>query len=185
MKRFLGSTLLALTLIFGSAISATAHSDEVKTNPVDGATIDGGFQSIEIEFAEPLLELSDGQGSEIVIKLPNGEVMQELSCVSHTTNAISIDGFFIEPGSYQAIWRSVSEDGHPVSGSFEFKVDTSVQTPGEVIPCESPSVIAPSPVDAESDPDYIPILIAVAVAALLITGLLIVIGVAERNKRKS
>lgn len=185
MKRFLSAISISFALVFGSGLAATAHSDEVKTSPVAGSTVAGGLQNIRIEFAEPLLALGDGEGSEIIVKNSADELLTEVSCVSQETNSISLDAVFAESGDYKIVWRSVSEDGHPVSGNFEFTVDTSTINEGSVTPCETMMVIAPAPATDESEPDFGPILIAVAVWGALIVGLIITIGMVQRRRKKN
>ena len=143
MKRAaLGSVLLALgILIAGPAPLALAHTELILSTPEDGSRIATVPDEVELTFSEDLLpetvvvsvEDSAGMvvrvlelevdGSDVVVAWPPG-----LSGTDYTVN-----------------YRVVSQDGHPVSGSLAFTVDSP---PVATEASASPASVDPAAADA-------------------------------------
>mgnify|MGYP000452766371 CR=1 FL=1 len=124
MKRTWG-ILATLGLIiggfFGISSPAFAHSDEFESIPEAGSTIEAGRIPITLSFGEPLLTGDDSIAQEIVITDSGNKLIPALCAVADQkdlSTAVAID----QPGEYTVSYRTVSEDGHPVSGSFKFNV---------------------------------------------------------------
>lgn len=162
-----------------------AHSDELKTTPNSGERVPGGVVAVELTFAEPLLKLGNGTGSEIVVKNELGDSVP-LSCIEQGKNILKLNAWAADPGDYTVIWRTVSEDGHPVSGNFGFSVISSNQAEPSFTVCDNsaaPSVISQ---DELAEPATGEFKVDTAVVIGGTTGLLAVIGIAIfRFRRRS
>lgn len=112
--------LVAFTLLLASISSvsvASAHTEIDHTSPSAGATVDAGVQTISVVFSDKILELADS--SEIVVTDSHGDAV-ELSCVEVKNSSLTAQVFLPKEGQYQVVWRTVAEDGHPISGKFAF-----------------------------------------------------------------
>lgn len=149
--------LIAALTLFGPlafASPALAHSDEVQTQPAAGETVEAGLIDLKLTFVEDLLELGQNEGSELLVTNENGAPAL-FSCPVAAKNVLSAVTAIAEPGEYTVIWRTVSMDGHPVEGSYSFKVANNngfVLDPNAIQQCEYTSLIAPPPA-SQSDTD--------------------------------
>ncbi|WP_245579869.1 copper resistance CopC family protein [Brevibacterium album] len=107
-------TLFGLTL--GSA--ASAHDQLVSSNPADGDELETQPEWLELEFSGQIQEI----GSEIRVLDPSGEDVSagELTVEGRTLSSALPDN--LGPGEYTVQWRVVSEDSHPVDGTFAFTI---------------------------------------------------------------
>lgn len=124
MKRILtaAATLsLSVAAIIGVSAPALAHSDELKTSPAAGATVDAGRIPVTLTFGEELLTGDDSISHQVVITNEAGERVPAL-CASAEGFELSTAAAIDQPGKYTVTWRTVSADGHPVDGTFDFKV---------------------------------------------------------------
>ena len=124
MNKF--SRLIATaSLVLASALAPSAsfaHSDIVSTTPAAGSTVEAGTVDIVVEFNEDLLQDANSAGSEIkVVETSTGNELMA-GCVYvegsrlHARAALDVDG------GVTVTWRTVADDGHPVSESYEFNV---------------------------------------------------------------
>ena len=114
-----------LTLAIGSfglmsASPALAHDQLIGSNPKNGAQLDKQPEWLELEFSGNIQDV----GTEIQVNhngkdVSAGEITVEGRKV---TSALPDD---LEPGDYEIVWRVVSEDGHPVSGTVKFTIKDS------------------------------------------------------------
>jgi methionine-rich copper-binding protein CopC len=124
MKRILtaAATLsLSVAAIIGVSGPALAHSELIETSPAAGATVDAGRIPITLIFGEELLTGDDSIAHQVVITNEAGERVPAL-CASADGFELSTAAAIDQPGKYTVAWRTVSADGHPVDGTFEFKV---------------------------------------------------------------
>lgn len=127
--------LVAFTLLlasFGSVSPASAHTEIAHTTPSAGSTVAAGVQTISIKFSDKILDLANS--SEIVVTDSNGDVV-ELSCVEVKKTTLSAEVFLPAEGEYKVVWRTVAEDGHPISGKFSFSA-TGTGDKGDFISCK-------------------------------------------------
>lgn len=126
MKKFLitfSAVALTSLSLFGPVSPAQAHSDQVESTPVAGSTVEAGAIPIELQFGEPLMVMDDNSvGHEIVVTNADGTEVAMSSCASAHDSTLAAVAMIDQPGTYNAYWRTVSEDGHPVEGTFEFTV---------------------------------------------------------------
>lgn len=124
MKRILSSlaTLsLSVAAIIGVSSPALAHSDELKTSPEQGSTVEAGRIPITLTFGEELLTGDESISHEVVVANEAGELIPAL-CASAEGFDLSTAAAIDQPGKYTVTWRTVSADGHPVDGTFDFNV---------------------------------------------------------------
>ena len=124
MKRILSSlaTLsLSVAAIIGVSSPALAHSDELKTSPEQGSTVEAGRIPITLTFGEELLTGDESISHEVVVANEAGELIPAL-CANAEGFDLSTAAAIDQPGKYTVTWRTVSADGHPVDGTFDFNV---------------------------------------------------------------
>lgn len=127
MKRILTTTAalsLSVAAIFGAPSPVLAHSDELKTTPAAGSTVDAGRIPITLTFGEELLTGDDSISHEVVVTNAAGEIVPAL-CASAEGFELSTASAIDQPGKYTVTWRTVSADGHPVDGTFDFTVENN------------------------------------------------------------
>jgi methionine-rich copper-binding protein CopC len=121
----------------GGAVPASAHADLVSTDPVDGAVLEIAPTSITLSFNSKILEGL----AELAVTNSDGELVTGVIAESAQTTATAQWPVDLPGDSYKVAYRIVSEDGHPITGSFSFSYPTS-QT-------ASPSESAPDSTTAE------------------------------------
>lgn len=184
---------LALTGFLAISSPAFAHSDELETNPAAGAVVEAGRIPITLTFGEPLLTGDDSIVNEIVVTNENSEIIPALCAVAENrdlSTAAAID----QPGEYTVTYRVVSEDGHPVSGSYKFKVENTTDYSAAEDPIdacvyamatsgEGEPLISPAPVADDTNNAFT--IIALIAATTFVVLLTSFINRAKSRKSKS
>lgn len=183
IRRVLAVSSLALLAIVGlSAVPASAHSKLVSTSPIDGAVLDAPPSSVEFIFDETLLEgtetisINDEQGNVIV------------------TAPATVDGDTISlpwpaqasEGVFQAAYRVVSGDGHPVTGAITITISGAVTS--SAAPASASASATPTPTSAPvttSEPARGVAGSLVVIVALGVLVLVVVAGVTLWRRRRS
>jgi hypothetical protein len=70
-------------------------------------------------FTDKILNLADS--SEISITDGSGNQV-EVACIEVDDKSIAAAAYFPTEGEYKVVWRTVAEDGHPITGKFSFDV---------------------------------------------------------------
>lgn len=113
MKRAL-SFLILLIFLFPSM--ASAHTTLGSSNPTDGQVITEPLKQITLNFETPLEKLSTlkvfQDGKDLGVKDISVENNQMVANLPKD----------LENGNYEIEWKIVGEDGHPITGDIEFKV---------------------------------------------------------------
>lgn len=173
--------LAALPLLWGT--SATAHSALIDSTPETDSTLETLPERIELTFNEPLSDISPAiivrQGEETVAEL-EPQIDGPVASAESPTD--------LPPGDYDVVWRVVSADGHPVSGTIPFTLSGDASAPAETAPdpgAETTEETAPEPTstdEAVADDDTEPAaarstpwLILGAVAILAIAALVLLL----------
>ncbi len=124
MRRILLCWVSLWFLMITGSPPALAHAALLASTPRDGQIVQTSPGEITMEFSEPLeeglfnLKLFDGNGRQIALAKPQlaaGDAAQMRAKLPALPN-----------GTYTVAWSVVSEDGHPVSGSFSFSVGRTV-----------------------------------------------------------
>lgn len=146
------SALLLLTV--GATLPASGHTQSDQTQPAAGSSVDAGIQTVSVTFTDKVLNLSDS--SEIKITDALGAEVEN-SCVVIEKKSLSVQALLANEGKYRVVWRTVAEDGHPISGQFSFTVTGSAENQDFVscaeLAAQTPEVIATpkaEPVDTKT-----------------------------------
>ncbi|WP_105805256.1 copper resistance CopC family protein [Leucobacter massiliensis] len=105
--------------VLGFASPALAHDELLGVVPV--ADADGGVESVRLTFSNSIIEV----GTEIVVTDDAGDDVTDGDPVidgPDVTQPLTAD---LAPGAYDAAWRVVSSDGHPIEGFFVLNVPES------------------------------------------------------------
>jgi methionine-rich copper-binding protein CopC len=104
---------------FGSlfvATSANAHADLVSSSPADGSTLEVPPAKISLTFSEPVL----AAGAAVVVTEASGQQVGVGKIeVSGATISVASPAD-LAAGEYTVTWRATAEDGHAMTGKFEF-----------------------------------------------------------------
>lgn len=117
------AALLATTGALAVATPAAAHDQLLGSDPADGATVQTMPAEITLNFSAALQTLTEDD-TYVDVLGPGGQNV--------AAGAEVVDGATIrqpvspaaEPGTYTVEWRAVSSDGHPISDTFSFTVET-------------------------------------------------------------
>ena len=133
MKRFLSvlaaAFILASSITLVSATSASAHDEIIATTPTADANVAPGQVKVSITFNEPAMQVGNHEGIEIQVTAPDGSATVLPCLVIDGSTIWALDDTKAE-GTYVVDWRSVSNDGHANSGSFNFVVAAGASPAG-------------------------------------------------------
>ena len=138
----LAAVAAVLLVSIGWAAPALAHDALLGSEPADGAVLTGAPGQIVLTFSGA----QAGLGSEVAVVGPDGADWSDgPTQVSEAvvTQPLRPD---MPEGVYTVTFRSVSGDGHPVSGTFTFSVDLP-----EAVVTETPVIETPEPATAAPD----------------------------------
>jgi len=105
---------------------AIAHTHLVSTNPAEGETVSENIKTIDLTFEGKVEE-----GSIFKVIASDGKEM-DIHSISINNGVLS--GIMLDPlpnDTYTVEWDSISEDGHPLSGTFSFAVNAPRETKKE------------------------------------------------------
>lgn len=157
--------LVAVLLALTTAAPAAAHTELVSSDPADGQSLSEPPDELTLRFGEDLLPA----GAELVAKDASGARVD--------LGQPEVDGATLSAswpaeaagGDYTVAYRAVAGDGHPLEGTFGFRITEPEQPEAAPAVSASPAT-APQPADPDSGgtPNLaIPVLF---VAALLAVG---------------
>jgi len=115
----LGALLLALLGLLAGAGPASAHAQLEQTTPAQGSEVEVLPPAVSLSFGESVtvngrsMEVLDGSGGRVdtgVVSHPGGRGSEV---------TVGVRGG-LPKGSYTVVWKVVSADSHPVSGTFTF-----------------------------------------------------------------
>ena len=138
-QRAILAVCTALLVSIGIASPVSAHTDFDGSEPSDGAVFDGPLSTVTVNFTNPAVESGDG----FQLLEPDGTVRDPDSL--DTSDGTSFVASFDPPldaGTYGFRWEVQAGDAHPIEGSFQFEVRTSITT---TIAAQDPSVVDPLP----------------------------------------
>lgn len=126
--------LAALVLATWCAPSAAAHTRLESTTPAAGSTSDTPVDEVRLRFTLPVTSLGDG----IVVEGPAGAVAADVAAAEDGLVLVATPAEPLAAGEYTVRWTVAAQDGHPLEGSFGFRV-AGTSTPGETPePTETP-----------------------------------------------
>lgn len=113
--------------LFGAlwASAASAHAMATKTTPASGDVLDAPPGEVVVEFNEPVTPVDAATG----VVAPNGDRVDTGITRAEDGTAITIAVDADLEGTYLVSYRVVSDDGHPVAGTFTFAVSVETEPP--------------------------------------------------------
>jgi len=130
---------LALAVAFtltGVAAPASAHDSVLSTTPSDAEHLDTAPETVSMRFTDDIMQLGAVM---LVVDGSKTDWAKGLPTLDGPTATLALDPD-LPDGAYQARWRVVSADGHPISGTFDFTV-------GDVSAAPAPTANAGAPAD--------------------------------------
>lgn len=156
----LGAGLMGAVLLLGPAGPASAHDGIVGTEPADGAVLDAAPSAVTLTFAADQLAV----GAAVAVTGSDGSTWAHGAPVVTGTTVTQALSSPMPSGTFAVEWRSVSGDGHPVTGTFAFTL--ALPVPVRATPTPSPAAtsqaaaapaLAPSPEAPEPTPEATPV----------------------------
>ncbi len=131
----LGATLAILGL---AGPPAAAHTDLVSSDPADGSTVERIPRRITLTFNEAM----DPRLAAVTVAIAGGATtLADVTSGDDPTVLVARVGTAVElRGAARVSFRVTSADGHPVQGTFMFRVD-------------QPKASSPTPDPSSTDPD--------------------------------
>jgi methionine-rich copper-binding protein CopC len=171
VTRFVSAFLAALVLVLVGSSSADAHATLIATSPENGARIATAPTSIGLTFSEAVgssfVAVTAPDGSKVktsAARVTGGQVTAEVAASD-------------QRGRYTVAYRVVSDDGHPVTGTFTFTT-----TSGRTVTQKNPPA---SGADSSSEPFLDRHSGTILVAALAISVLAIGVILTPLVRRRS
>ena len=107
---------VGFALAIAGASAASAHDTLENTDPAQGATVKS-MSSVALTFsADPL----GTDGATIIQVIGPDKSYYETACPDLNGPVVSSPVSLGGAGTYEVLWRVVSSDGHPISGSYTF-----------------------------------------------------------------
>ncbi|GAA4372452.1 copper resistance CopC family protein [Agromyces bauzanensis] len=113
-----GAVLAAAAIGLADTAPASAHDDLLGSSPEDGQVLDAAPAAIELEYSNDIIEM----GTAIVVVDAAGEELETGEPVIAGRTVTATLPADVADGEYQARWRAVSADGHPIEGTIDFGV---------------------------------------------------------------
>lgn len=118
---------LALPAALLAAPTAQAHDSLASSSPAAGATVTAVPRAITLTFDEPVLDYPDTTA--LIVTGPGAAKRHfETACPRIDRGTVTAPVALGASGRYTVTWRVVSDDGHPVSDTFEFTLDRPAGT---------------------------------------------------------
>jgi copper transport protein len=114
--------LLVVIALLATPALAFGHAALIASVPSNGAMLSEAPRRVELRFSEAVTLLS------VALALPDGTV-QAVAAVGDGTTLHFDTPVSAALGTYLAIYRVVSEDGHPIGGTVSFSVGKATQAP--------------------------------------------------------
>jgi copper transport protein len=126
VRRLALAGALALAAVVRFYTVASAHVTLVSTRPAANSTLAASPTSIRLEFSEPM----EPAVAHVILVSPDGH-STPLSLTNDPHDAHFIVGTTsnLGAGTYRVEWHVLSEDGHPVGGSFVFSIGAATTPP--------------------------------------------------------
>lgn len=125
-RLFVATTAAGLVMAAAFAAPAGAHASLVGTEPAAGARLQESPAKVVVRFDEPMelafgsISVFDGEGA----RRDAGGVRYLAG--DRTAVAVSVND--LRAGGYAVAWKVTSADGHPLEGSFTFRVESRTST---------------------------------------------------------
>lgn len=118
-SRLVAALAVVAVVVLGVAGAASAHAGLESASPADGAVVADAPSEITLNFSERVSVQPDGVR---VLDADANRRDKGTATASGSTVTVPLDD--LSDGGYVVAWRIVSDDGHPVSGTYTFSVGT-------------------------------------------------------------
>nr|WP_232523473.1 copper resistance protein CopC [Nocardioides sp. MAH-18] len=115
--------VVVAALLLGTAPPAQAHATLVASDPAEGAVLAVAPERVTFTFTESVAAVPDGVQ---VFDATGDRVAAEASVTDAVLTVALTEP--VDDGTLVVVWRIVSADGHPVSGSLRFSVGAPSET---------------------------------------------------------
>lgn len=120
----LGALVTAIAIAtVGWASAASAHAELESTDPADGSTVATAPAQVTLTFGEELVP----ETVALAVNGPNGTVAIDDPAVDGAVVTLPWPAA-ADAGEYAVAYRVVSQDGHPVEGTFAFTIEGGIVT---------------------------------------------------------
>jgi copper transport protein len=116
--------VIVAALVLGSAAPASAHATLISSDPAEGAVVAAAPEQIRFVFDETVVGVPNAVH---VFDAEGGQVAASSAVSGRELTATLTDP--VGAGTLVVAWRVLSVDGHPISGSLTF----SVESPSAVV----------------------------------------------------
>ncbi|WP_052160818.1 copper resistance CopC family protein [Kocuria marina] len=181
------AALLALALVVTTAGPASAHDELVRTNPQAGAKLEKAPTALELTFSGNIQDI----GSEVRVTDSHGtDMTRGTLAAQNTTVSQPLREGGGEDETYTVTWRVVSQDGHPIEGTFTYTVgdgSATAASPAPVASADASQGAAQDANGAQEDvsgtgiPSWV---LPVAGGAIALVLLLVILAFATRPKQR-
>ncbi|MBC9935591.1 MULTISPECIES: copper resistance CopC family protein [unclassified Leucobacter] len=144
----LGTAVAALALAFGPASPALAHDQLVGTTPANGEVVATAPESLTLSFNNNIIEV----GTVVNVTGPDGSSVAAGEPTVAGTEVVQALNPDLADGSYTVVWRVVSQDGHPISGTQSFAIGAASE--GDETPAVPETEEEHSHEDSESTEEH-------------------------------
>lgn len=156
--RLCGLVFTVAALLLAGTHAADAHDVLESATPAKNSSVASAPSSVELVFNEPV----DGGFNEITVLGPDRTSHWEAGATTVRAETVSVPLRPLGPaGIYTVGYHIVSEDGHPVSGSYTF----TLTMPGEGTPAPQVQAAAAAPSTTDS---AVPVWVWIAGALVLL-----------------
>jgi methionine-rich copper-binding protein CopC len=101
------------------ATQAMAHTPVIATSPKSGSILEQAPPSIEISFRDPVRLTS-------IMAVESGKPERKLEFTPTDSSAqFTVTDPRLGPGRIEIQWKALSKDGHVISGSFLFTIESA------------------------------------------------------------
>lgn len=130
LRRVLPALGLGFVLLVLAAGPASAHAELESTDPAAGAVLPRPPEQVRLRFTESVTTPTGG----VRVIAPDGTRVDPVSVRARGALVTVELPPVLARGSYLVVWRVVSDDSHPVAGSFSFAVGERSAVPSASAP---------------------------------------------------
>ena len=148
----------AAAIVVGAAAPALGHASVSDSTPKNRSVV-SEITEVSVTANERLLDIGENsKGFVFTVRDDEGYFFGD-GCVTVDGDTASMAIALTAPGKYRVAYRIVSNDGHPIEGSYSFRFDGTANTEPAPAFAERPRcgvpqepVAATEPVPVESEP---------------------------------
>lgn len=155
--------LLVVGLVLGPAGPAAAHATLIEADPQQGEVLAAAPESIRFSYTESVAAVPDGTQ----VYDSTGQVVASTATSSGSDLVVTLADP-VADGTLVVVWRVISEDGHPVSGSLSFSVGAPSAGAALVPPDVGGATDAPAALSIARATGYVGLLLAAGLVAFLV-----------------